>query len=173
MIKASPTRSLWSVFKYGNKKVVKKGRVLHLIITRKVKLTNDITKKVFKSETFSGKEDKIEVSNKTSGKRMIATRFLTQKPKEDFSSINNMDRPKRKKPVDYSNLKEKKKISRFTIKTNYDNLKESNLERGYGENKKRVDKKNSVRYSALMENSIVPPLNEKTINEMYKGLEEI
>ena len=173
LIKASPTRSLWSVFKYRNKKIVEKGRVLNLIITKKVILTNDITKKVFKSETFSGKEDKIVVSNRHKSKRTFATRFLSQKPKGDFSAINDMDRPKRKKPVDYSNLKEKKKTSRFRIKTNYDNLKESIIEKGFGKNKQRVDKENALKYSTLSENSILPPLNEKKINEKYKRLEEI
>ena len=64
LIKASPMRSLWSVFKYRNKNVVRKGRVLNLIITKKIPLTNDVTKKIFKSGTFSGKEDKILISTR-------------------------------------------------------------------------------------------------------------
>ncbi|MBG08743.1 MAG: hypothetical protein CME68_08295 [Halobacteriovoraceae bacterium] len=173
LIKASPTRSLWSVFKYRNKKMVKKGRVLNLIITKKVSLTNDITKKIFKSNVFSGKEDKIPVSKKLKSKRTFSSRFLTQKPKGDFSAINDMQRPKRKKPIDYSNLKEIGKMSRFNIKTNYDNLKESDLERGFGKKQFKINKKSESKYSNLMEFSTIPPLNEKKIHKIYSKLEEI
>ena len=172
LIKASPTRSLWSVFKYRNKNIVRKGRVLNLIITKKVPLTNDVTKKIFKSGTFSGKEDKILVSTRKN-KRTSFSRFLTQKPKGDFSAINDMERPKRKKPIDYSNLLEKKKMSRFNIKTNYDNIKELSLERGFGKNILKVNKKNKLKYSSLMEISTTPPLNEKKVEEIYNRLEEI
>ena len=172
LIKASPTRSLWSVFKYRNKNIVKKGKVLNLIITKKVPLTNDVTKKIFKSGTFSGKEDKILVS-KRKNKRTSFSRFLAQKPKGDFSAINDMERPKRKKSVDYSNLVEKKKMSRFSIKTNYDNLKELSVERGFGKSILKMNKKNKLKYSSLMEISTTSPLNEKKVEEIYNRLEEI
>lgn len=173
LIKASPTRSLWSVFKYRNKNIVQKGRVLNLIITKKVPLTNDVTKKIFKSETFSGKDDKVPVANERKSKRTFSTRFLTQKPKGDFSAINNMDRPKRKKSVDYSNLKETKKKSRFSIKTNYENLKEFDLEMGFGKGLRKDKKKYQSKYSKLFEYSTISPLSEKIIGEIYDKLEEI
>ena len=39
-----------------------------------------------------------------------------------------MERPKRKKPIDYSNLRERKE-SRFMTKTNFEKLKENRLEK--------------------------------------------
>ena len=94
VLKTSPTRSLWAVFKYRNKNSVKKGKVLKLIITKKIPLTNDVTKRVFKSEVLSGKEDRLPIEKRQKISRSFSSRFLIQKPKGDFSAINDMERPK-------------------------------------------------------------------------------
>jgi hypothetical protein len=166
VIKVSATRSLWSVFKYRHKKIIKKNVSLILTITRPLPLTNDISKKLFKNDVFSGKGDRIPTVFKNQNQRILSRRFLTQNPKGDFNSINEMDRPKKRKIVDYSRLNDLSSKSQYKIKVNYQSLKEKKLGKSYG----KIGKSN---FSSLNESRLSPKLPEKIREQKYKNLDEI
>ena len=161
VLKASSSRSLWAVFKYRHRKIIKKNLSLTLKITRPISLTNDVSKRLFKNETFSGKEDRIQIAPK---KADFSSRFLIRKPKGDFSSINEMDRPKKKKKIDYSRLNDLSSKSQYKIKINYQYLKENKIESGFGKNNNPRD------YLSIQESKVTKNLSEKIISEKYKGL---
>ncbi|MDC0254002.1 hypothetical protein OAK75_03835 [Bacteriovoracales bacterium] len=164
LLKASSGRSLWSVFRYRNRNVIKKNLSLNLKITKPIPLTNDVSKRLFKNETFSGKEDRIPTVKKVAD---FSSRFLTQKPKGDFSSINEMDRPKKKKKVDYSRLNDQSSKSQYKIKANYQYLKENNLESGFGKSKSKQY------YLRIQESKIAKKISEKVILDKYRNIEEL
>jgi hypothetical protein len=166
VIKVSATRSLWSVFNYRFKKIIKKNVSLILTITKKILLTNDISKKVFKNEVFSGKGDRISVVLKNKNKRILSRRFLTQNPKGNFNSINEMDRPKKKKMIDYSRLNDQSSKSHYKIKVNYQSIKEKMIGKSYG----KIGKK---KFSSLEESRLHSRLPEKIREKKYKSLDDI
>jgi len=166
VIKVSATRSLWSVFNYRYKKIIKKNVSLILTITKPIPLTNDISKKIFKNDVFSGKGDRISVVFKNQNKRTLSRRFLNQNPKGDFNSINEMDRPKKKKMIDYSRLNDQSSKSHYKIKINYQSIKEKTIGKSYG----KIGKSN---FSSLEESRIHPNLPEKMREKKYKSLDDI